>query len=361
MKEFSDYLAKLPKTPLVEAVQSLYESYFGPWNFKSVQELRDFVDQKTYERFKLYNKQEVASGKTPFGSLDAINAIDMDTFLKSVGDKGYDIENDMKNQLVDANYINNLSYDWFICLFNMKVLGWSKPVTEAVDALNESAYPLMEGDTHVYIDSPSAMNQKLYDWIRYCANFFGDSIPYNTFDALVAAAKEYRSELNIYKRVINDGVEIIKDGVEHGLLPKELLDGGTFNDVVYGATKTYNAPSLEGLVLNVLENNQSLSDLVNKCRSFPQNANMDLFKKVFAFGRDDCIDMDSLFALIGPSLLVYNSNDSMNDRRVKILGRIWHDGLLYDADALYGDLMLKYPKPEYDEVPIPKRNTSFST
>ena len=127
MKEFAVYLAKLPKTPLTEAVTSLYESYYGPWNFKSVQELRDFVDQKTYDRFKLYSKDEVASGKTPFGSLEAIKAIDMATFLKSVGDKGYDIVDDMKNQLVDANYINNLSYDWFICLFNMKVLGWDKP------------------------------------------------------------------------------------------------------------------------------------------------------------------------------------------------------------------------------------------
>lgn len=207
----------------------------------------------------------------------------------------------------------------------------------------------------MWIDSPSAMNQKLYDWIRYCAEFSGDPIPYKTFDELVVAAKEYRSELGIYKRVLNDGVEIIKDGVEHGLLPKELLDGSTFNDSVYGTTKTYNAPNLEGLVLNVLENNQSLSDLVSKCRAFPQNANMDLFKKVFAFGRDDCIDMDSLFALIGSSLLLYNSNDSMSARRDKISGRIWHDGLLYDANALYGDLMLKYPKPEYDEVPIPEK------
>lgn len=223
-------------------------------------------------------------------------------------------------------------------------------VTEAV---NEAVKPLLEGDKHMWIDSPMAMNQKLYDWIRYCADFEGDKIPYDTFDALAAAAKEYRSELNTYKRVIKDGVEIIKDGVEHGVLPKELLDGSTFNDSVFGSTKAYNAPNLEGLVLNILENNQSLSDLVNKCRSFPKDADTDLFKKVFAFGRDDCIDMDVLFALIGSSLLVYNSNDSIYTRRDKIRGRIWHDGLLYDGDALYWDLMLKQPKPEYEEVPIP--------
>jgi hypothetical protein len=213
----------------------------------------------------------------------------------------------------------------------------------------------MEGDKHMWIDSPITMNQKLYDWIRYCAEFSGDTIPYDTFDELATAAKEYRSELDKYKRVIKDGVEIIKDGVEHGLLPKELIDGSTFNDSVLGSTKSYNAPNLDGLVLHALENNQSLSDLVNTCRSFPQDANKDLFKKVFAFGRDDCIDMDALFALLGSSLLVYNSNDSMHDRRDKIRGRIWHDGLLYDGNALYGDLMLKYPKPEYDEVPIPEK------
>lgn len=167
MKEFASYLANLPKTPLVEAVQSLYESCFGPWNFKSVQELRDFVDQKTYERFKLYSKQEVAEGKTPFGSLEAIKAIDMDTFLKSVGDKGYDIEDDMKNQLVDANYINNLSYDWFICLFNMKVLGWSKPVTEA------SGMALGVEDDGTYSLEEYAPNVDLSQypkWVRFLAD-----------------------------------------------------------------------------------------------------------------------------------------------------------------------------------------------
>ena len=32
MEPFASYLANLHKTPLVEAVQSLYESYYGPWN-----------------------------------------------------------------------------------------------------------------------------------------------------------------------------------------------------------------------------------------------------------------------------------------------------------------------------------------
>ena len=158
MENFASYLANLPKTPLTEAIQSLYESYYGQWNFKSVQELRDFVDQKTYERFNLYSKDEVASGKTPFGSLEAIKAVDMDTFLKSVGDKGYDIVDDMKNQLVDANYINNLSYDWFICLFNMKVLGWN-PSHRSGDISRES-YRLLKERTNS-VAPLSAMNNSL--------------------------------------------------------------------------------------------------------------------------------------------------------------------------------------------------------
>lgn len=156
MENFASYLANLPNTPLVEAIQSLYESYYGQWNFKSVQELRDFVDQKTYERFKLYSKDEVAKGNTPFGSLEAIKAIDMDTFLKSVGDKHYDIVDDMKNQRVDANYINNLSYDWFLCLYNMKVLGWDKPAMyESDERMGGSTWDDVER-IHVYhADDPS--------------------------------------------------------------------------------------------------------------------------------------------------------------------------------------------------------------
>jgi hypothetical protein len=211
MKEFASYLANLPKTPLVEAVQSLYESCFGPWNFKSVQELRDFVDQKTYERFKLYSKDEVASGKTPFGSLEAIKAIDMDTFLKSVGDKGYDIEDDMKNQLVDANYINNLSYDWFICLFNMKVLGWSQPVTEA------SGMALGVEDDGTYSLEEYAPNVDLSHypkWVRFLADKidlrrlpnprqFNEMMPYQQrlCIALLAATPDDKERYNAIKKL----------------------------------------------------------------------------------------------------------------------------------------------------------------
>jgi hypothetical protein len=174
MKDFASYLANLPKTPLTEAVSALYESY-GRWNFNSVQELRDFVDQKTYERFKLYSKNEAKEGKTPFGSLDAIKAIDMGTFLKSVGDKGYDIEDDMKAGYVDENYINNLSYDWFICLFNMKVLGWNKPVTEPITEAtrysSDMAIGLSKDGTYSLEDSTPGVDISKYPkWVQFLAD-----------------------------------------------------------------------------------------------------------------------------------------------------------------------------------------------
>ena len=211
---FGSYLAKLPKTPLTEAVTALYESYFGPWNFKSVQKLRDFVDQKTYDRFKLYSKQETAEGKTPFGSLEAIKAIDMDTFLKSVGDKGYDIEDDMKNQLVDANYINNLSYDWFICLLNMKVLGWNsktEPITEAVEPMTFSTL------------------EELRDYLDRAAYGTFENSEYDQYEQ-----EPYGSLENIQEVSMEDFVKDMSE-MNHDIqsLVGQPIDDNTLNQLVY--------------------------------------------------------------------------------------------------------------------------------
>lgn len=121
MENFAKYLANLPKTPLTEAVKSLYESVDNSMTFKTLEELRDYLDRAAYGTFE--NSEYDQYEQEPYGSLENIQEVDMADFVKDMSGMNHDIQS-LVGQPIDDKTLDQLVYDWFVCLHTRGAVGW---------------------------------------------------------------------------------------------------------------------------------------------------------------------------------------------------------------------------------------------
>lgn len=229
-------------------------------------------------------------------------------------------------------------------------LGLSEAQLEAIRRLHKACFESGDSLSPFKFNLDGVMNMPLYNYVKEVVADY--DLP-SCFRHLENRSKNGGEDTRLYKKFLNDCKRVIIDAVDDGVLPKEVVDGFTYGNgyAKYKLTE----PGWEDIVVDILRKEQSLGDLKKKCKEFPNEALRDLYKRVYAFNRDDCIDMNVLFSLVGPTILYYSSDEPINVREAKIKNKIWHDGLLYDLEDIYGDLMSMYQPPEYDEVPIPER------
>ncbi len=213
MESFYCYLHSQPKSPLIEAIAALYEA-FGQCNFTSLQDLRDVIDQRAYWRFKDYSK-----GKKTFGTLDDVKAVSMDTFLKAVENRGYHVEEDLKTDVIDFNYLNNLSYDWFVCLYQMRILGWETHE----NPINEGALGRSVGETTFNtID-------EIRNYLDRAAYGIFENSEYDTYEQ-----EPYGSLENIQEVGMDEFVKDMSDmGHDVQSLVGQPIDDSTLDKLVY--------------------------------------------------------------------------------------------------------------------------------
>ena len=101
---------------------NLYESVDNAQTcFKTLEELRDFLDRAAYGTFE--NSEYDQYEQEPYGSLENIQEVDMAEFVKDMSGMNHDIQS-LVGQPIDDKTLNQLVYDWFVCLHTRGAVGW---------------------------------------------------------------------------------------------------------------------------------------------------------------------------------------------------------------------------------------------
>ena len=89
--------------------------------FKTLEELRDYLDRAAYGTFE--NSEYDQYEQEPFGSLEDIQEVGMADFVKDMSGMNHDIQS-LVGQPIDDKTLNQLVYDWFVCLHTRGAVGW---------------------------------------------------------------------------------------------------------------------------------------------------------------------------------------------------------------------------------------------
>lgn len=114
------------KLPSVESSRksatALYESVDNSTAvFKTLEELRDYLDRAAYGTFE--NSEYDQYEQEPYGSLENIQEVSMEDFVKDMSGMNHDIQS-LVGQPTDDKTLNQLAYDWFVCLHTRGAVGW---------------------------------------------------------------------------------------------------------------------------------------------------------------------------------------------------------------------------------------------
>jgi ribosomal protein S18 acetylase RimI-like enzyme len=101
------------QSPLTESVDSM--------TFKTLEELRNFLDRAAYGTFE--NSEYDQYEQEPYGSLENIQEVGMADFVKDMSGMNHDIQS-LVGQPIDDKTLNQLVYDWFVCLHTRGAVGW---------------------------------------------------------------------------------------------------------------------------------------------------------------------------------------------------------------------------------------------
>ena len=105
---------------IIEMQSPLTESV-GPMTFKTLEELRDYLDHAAYGTFE--NSEYDQYEQEPYGSLESIQEVGMADFVKDMSGMNHDIQS-LVGQPIDDKTLNQLVYDWFVCLHTRGAVGW---------------------------------------------------------------------------------------------------------------------------------------------------------------------------------------------------------------------------------------------
>ena len=89
--------------------------------FKTIEELRDYLDRAAYGIFE--NSEYDQYEQEPYGSLENIQEVAMEDFAKDMSDMNHDIQS-LVGQPIDDKTLDQLVYDWFVCLHTRGAVGW---------------------------------------------------------------------------------------------------------------------------------------------------------------------------------------------------------------------------------------------
>lgn len=105
---------------IIEMQSPLTESV-GSMTFKTLEELRDYLDRAAYGTFE--NSEYDQYEQEPYGSLENIQEVGMADFVKDMSGMNHDIQS-LVGQPIDDKTLNQLVYDWFVCLHTRGAVGW---------------------------------------------------------------------------------------------------------------------------------------------------------------------------------------------------------------------------------------------
>jgi hypothetical protein len=89
--------------------------------FKTIEELRDYLDRAAYGTFE--NSEYDQYEQEPYGSLEDIQEVSMEDFVKDMSGMNHDIQS-LVGQPIDDKTLDQLVYDWFVCLHTRGAVGW---------------------------------------------------------------------------------------------------------------------------------------------------------------------------------------------------------------------------------------------
>ena len=101
------------QSPLTESVE--------PMTFSTLEELRNYLDRAAYGTFE--NSEYDQYEQEPYGSLENIQEVAMEDFVKDMSGMNHDIQS-LVGQPIDDKTLNQLVYDWFVCLHTRGAVGW---------------------------------------------------------------------------------------------------------------------------------------------------------------------------------------------------------------------------------------------
>ncbi len=105
---------------IIEMQSPLTESV-GSMTFSTIEELRDYLDRAAYGTFE--NSEYDQYEQEPYGSLEDIQEVSMEDFVKDMSGMNHDIQS-LVGQPIDDKTLNQLVYDWFVCLHTRGAVGW---------------------------------------------------------------------------------------------------------------------------------------------------------------------------------------------------------------------------------------------
>ena len=93
----------------------------GSMTLNTLEALCDYLDRTTYGTFENSEYDQYEQGQ--HGSLENIQEVDMADFVKDMSGMNYDIQS-LVGQPNDDKTLNQLVYDWFVCLHTRGAVGW---------------------------------------------------------------------------------------------------------------------------------------------------------------------------------------------------------------------------------------------
>ena len=109
------------RTAVYEASGDELGRAVGSMTFSTIEELRDYLDRAAYGTFE--NSEYDQYEQAPYGSLESIQEVSMEDFVKDMSEMSHDIQS-MVGQPIDDKTLNQLVYDWFVCLHTRGAVGW---------------------------------------------------------------------------------------------------------------------------------------------------------------------------------------------------------------------------------------------
>ncbi len=206
------------------------------------------------------------------------------------------------------------------------------PLTEAVTALYEGA-SLVSSDPNLQERPFVEVMQELWDLDSYKS-------PNTT--------------------LVDYGVQFITNLANEGTVSKQILPSKNYSISDQGEVIDHGEIDLKRVVEKAYSDKSTISEVVDMLNNYAESlhkfkkrdATSELWEKVYAFNRDDCIDMNVLHQLYGDGALMGHT-----DNIQKTKSSIWHDGMLYNPDAISNKIFDKYcdivSNTKFEQVPIP--------
>lgn len=113
---YRNVMFKVGAPAVTEAVESSRTTVFS-----TIEELRDYLDRAAYGTFE--NSEYDQYEQEPYGSLENIQEVGMADFVKDMSEMNHDIQS-LVGQPIDDKTLNQLVYDWFVCLHTRGAVGW---------------------------------------------------------------------------------------------------------------------------------------------------------------------------------------------------------------------------------------------